>query len=371
VQTAYGSYTECDFVLPETTPTSGEMQQFLFAKVGGELNSAVAQLNKIGAAFLNKQWADPADGSVTEFDYGDVLILKGAAQAILAELNIQQAYDLDVDIYAEDQKSAAADRTIEAFLSDNPSLGRLKDQSKLAAARTLLAGSIDLFLEGLSFIEVEADSQLDDFIQLDAMEIAGTKADLQEAKGILAAGQIEVQEGTISFNAFFNGIDLRNQLPSFAGDQPGFFPDATVGGLLSPSFNINRDLDQDGRPDLLADYTRFHADLLTQPLYGWAWSPVVTINYNLVLSPEGNFSMSWNLWNSGNWTSGSEAGTWSISDGNLLLTNTNSSSILFSSMLVEMEDGNGNVGDLDLEALWTMRNLVGADTSSGGLHLYN
>lgn len=356
-------YQECTMnPLPSDAPTSGEMQQFLFAKLGSELQAAIGQFDQVSQGFRNIEWGDPADGAITEFDYADVLFLKGVAKGMLGQLHMQQAYDLDMDIAAEEAASAAGERTPVDFLADHPTLGKLKEAAKLATAKTYIGGAITDFQAVIAAIEAEKDggaSQQDDFISFytescgwnnaafqwecvydaeqAAAELALAKQDLADAKSALS-GQLTLTGGqVVDIPKFFTGIDLRSKLPAFTGEMPGMFPDPTMGGVLVSGFALNQDLDGDGHPDIIDGYSRFSDAVVAQELVGKTFSTWTNgRSWNLQLNGDKTFTLNWSVW-SPMFASGAETGAWSVdASGNLVLTNANPASAVFATAGVSL-----------------------------------
>ena len=255
-----------DAPLPATAPTTGAIQSFLSHKVAPQLQAVVTSLGKVSSGF-NYSWADPGDVIPTEIDHADVLVFKAAAQGLLGQINIQQAYNVDVDLY----KEQSVDRTTQEFLAAHPNLGKLIDASKLTAAKNFISAGLNDWGSAIAAIEDEKDDQNDDLIVFYSLdEQTRAKADLALAKQALA-GEITLDDGMSKINAakFFSpGVDLRSKVPVFTGDVPGLFPDATLGGILVSGFELNADLDGDGSPDLLSDFSQFSYGVLAQN-YAW------------------------------------------------------------------------------------------------------
>ncbi len=159
---------ECEDDLSKVDLTTGQLQDFMFDKIGGELGEAIKNLDKISESFNSTEWADPMDNSANEFDYADVLFLKGLAKAMLGQLSFQQAYDFSIDIADTDAKAnAEAGYTAEDFFADNPTLGKLKDAAKMTAAKDYFSSAIDAFKAAIEAMEAESDQgveQEDDLV---------------------------------------------------------------------------------------------------------------------------------------------------------------------------------------------------------------
>lgn len=241
------------------TPTSGEFQQALATMLLSRLQIIVDNLALVSSEFILQR--EELGG--TEFDYGDVLFMRGLAQAMHAQVSLQLAYNLNANLY--DSQSM----TKEEFLAVNQAFGSLSSgyANHLAAAKTMLAGAADDLLAAVNAIEAESDfdaDQTDDliaFYEEDAEDMAENFADI---KAFLAnfkvglSGPVVFNEGTfdevsLDFSYIFGGIGLREKAPEYSGNVPGYFPDATMGGVITDTvqLDINEDQDDDGSPDCL------------------------------------------------------------------------------------------------------------------------
>lgn len=262
----FGGYTymECNQLpLPATTPTTGAIQAFLSGKFAPQLQAVVTSLGKVSSAF-NYSWADPGDVAPTEIDHADVLIFKAVAQGILGQINIQAAYNVDVDLYAQEQQDATGTDTPQAFLERNPELGKLVDVAKLTQAKTFLTAGLADMENALAGIRAETDEQVDDLIAFySPADMIMVEEDLALAKAALVGEVILPGTTPRKINAaiFFSpGVNLRAMVPAFNGDVPGLFPDPTFGGILVSGF----DLDDDGAPDFMTDFSRISYGVLAQ-----------------------------------------------------------------------------------------------------------
>jgi hypothetical protein len=298
---------ECTLVtLDPNSPSGADILQALRVNMIARLQKVADDLNQISAAFKHTHLVS-GDARGTEFDYADALLIKGIAKTMIAQINVLLAYDLDLDIAEEIALDDAAEATdasgnsLDAFLTDNPTVGSLNTgyAAFLAEAKSQFSAAADDITAAVEAIEQEigadyanpADDQSNEFVALDEescdwvtytctydpvltkQAVAEVLVDLADFKAALSnsvnlgADTPEDASDDIFVNFFeiFNGIDLREQAPEYdaATDTFGMFPDATLGGVLDPAeLNVNEDLDQDGAPDLLNDYTRFFGDLL-------------------------------------------------------------------------------------------------------------
>lgn len=353
--------------LSSDAPTTADLQAFLFNKVSTELTAAVARFNRVSNSF-NHEWADPSNQQLTEFDYADALFMKGLAQAMLAQLNIQEAYEIDVDIDAEDRAMLNnPDRTKEEFLTANPNVGKLKAdaETKLATAKTHLGNAIDTAQAAVAAIEAETDTDLgqqNDFISfytetcnwnqnyseytcaydatLAAADLAAVKQGLVDAKTGLTEGTTTINGVSVDVAKFFTGVDLRAQTPTYTGNLSGMFPDPTLGGVLKSGININEDLDGDGRPDILNGYTRLSDTLVTENMTGrWLWIWATNKQWVLQLKTDQTFFLGWNDWSTYPGTEGMFTGTWQVdTNGHLVLTSNGGGASLFTTATMTLNE---------------------------------
>jgi hypothetical protein len=242
-------------ILPTDSPTGNEYRDFLYQVAAPEISGAVSNLNAISMDF-NTLWTDPMDNTQVESDYGDVLVLRGFFESLLASIATQRAYDLDVDV--DDIKNN--NTTVQAFLAGNTTFLSLADKTKLAEAKTYLTnGAVDDFTAAIDFILGEEPDQSNDLITLDLLGDptgATAKAKLDQLMTSLVSGATAVGSATLDLKHFFDdGVDFRSPsdlLPPFAGNSvAGLFPDATFDGVIvSP--DLNADVNPaDGVPDIL------------------------------------------------------------------------------------------------------------------------
>lgn len=242
--------------LPLGSPTGADLQNFSFNVLRPALEAAIASLDLVSTSF-NKIWLEPFDDETVESDYGDVLYLKAMFQSALAFIYTQRAYNLNVDIYAEDQ----IDKTDEEFLETNPNLGTLGSAygSYLSSAKQLFLSSLTYLSSTIDWIQNETDAQSNDWVNLVdeiSSEIDEAKLDIADAKnsmnGPTVVGDNDVDDPldpdddpfTLNMSIFFAGLDFRspNLLPPYTDDDPGFFPDPTLKGIVGPEKDLNEDI---------------------------------------------------------------------------------------------------------------------------------
>lgn len=355
-------YLDCRPNLPTTSPTSGQLLTLLDSKVTTQLDLAIADLAKVSAGF-SFNFTDPVSGATTNFDYGDALALTAFAHGIKAELAIDMAYDLNLDIDAT--INGAGPASVQAFLTANPNIGKLdatRYASELAQAKTDLQTGLNKMKNAITTIEAEGTgiSQQTEFISFystnwecvpDAMGCTWTEVDrtVQEIantrdaidKALLGlSGPITVDDnGTptittddviIDPSKFFAGINFRGLFPGFTGDVPnGLFTDGTMGGVLVQNVTLNEDIDGNGKPDLL-EKPNFYPALISGKSYiNDVWSPTFSLYQNITFSTgttSGTFTSDWS-YNQNIpvdpfyiYQTGTSTGTWQIlTDGTLQL----------------------------------------------------
>lgn len=334
----YYSYEQCELrTLPANSPRSGDLQAFLAGELRTALTGAVALLDAVTPGL---QATVHASGRTVEVDHADVLLASALAHAALAQIDIQQAYDLDVDLDELQANLKVETYRPTDFLAEYPSFLKLESAATLPTAREHALAGIRAARKALDALQAETDDQADDLIRLSsqvctygpapwdpnlfaytcqpvfnsAEQIAEARAALDDAEAFLAAGSYafgrdtpETEDDfTVAPGRFFEGLDLRALIPaSFTkgvdGDRPGLFPDPTFGGLLVASpYDLNADLDADGSPDLFG-YTQFFDGFLgAGPFFTSGWTSGGSWNGECTFLP-GTHTFSWSrsIWISG------------------------------------------------------------------------
>lgn len=382
----YYTYQDCTPNLPATAPRSGEILTLLDNKINTQLDLAIADLSRISAGFTYN--FIETSGATTNFDYGDVLALTAIAHGIKAELAIDMAYDLDLDIDATINGSGPA--SVQQFLIDNPTLGDLAPlyATELLQAKTDLQTALTTMQSAIDVIEAEGtgvaqESEFVSFYHTDYQcipnqtgippyctwtEIDNTAQDLANFRDAIAKaliglnGPVTVDDNDtpaitgddtiIDPNKFFAGISFRSLLPTFSGDDAtSLFPNPTMNGVLvqTPGFNVNQDFDGNGVADLVED-ANFYAALLKDKAYaltGYSGG-VYLKGYNVYWSSfrfnsNGTVAADWNYYNYSVYPyetiSGTATGTWSIlSTGELQIDFSANSPLNLASIVAELDD---------------------------------
>jgi hypothetical protein len=342
----YGYWSEDCSLLPigPNSPRSGEVQVFLVNRVAARLRDAIAILGGVSPSF---QAFLQVSGRSVELDHTDALFMRAFAQAALAVIEAQDAYDLDADIDDVRAKlEAVAPYGYGDFLAEYPSFLRLVRAAALPQSRADALVAVRTGRAALEALRRETDAQGDDLIRIadehctyDYVNHAITCATTYNPAGIvddytqflatveavlaasatytLPQGPTAADDLVLDPSRFFGGLDLRALLPATytagaSGDRPGAFPDVTFGGLLvSGPWNVNQDLDGDGCPDFLFGYSYYGpwlhgSSLHTSGPYGGGW---------FTFAQAGN---TFSLWM---YAQGVTAtGTWSYATNHLTLT---------------------------------------------------
>ena len=272
---------------PPGCPRSRDVQAFLLNKLGQALEGAAAMLGKVSSGFQLQQ---SFRGMVVKFDQTDALFLKGVAEAMLAQVRFQKAYDLDFDMAAlqatitAQRRSGTVTYRVPDFLNANPNFLKLADAASLASGKAALLEAIHSLQAAVTSLRAETGDQSHDFIKLvdtqcnyypsqysctnvynAPQQLADVDYWLAQAESVVSAsGPMTLtmrtpdtaDDVTINPSKFFAGIDMRSKLPNTwsaggLGNSPGFFPDPSFGGVLVTPLPVNRDLDGDGSPDWL------------------------------------------------------------------------------------------------------------------------
>ncbi|MCX5855372.1 MAG: hypothetical protein NTZ24_12535 [Deltaproteobacteria bacterium] len=249
----------CPKTLPSNSPTGSELQSFLYTVIKTELEGALANLNAVSTSF-SKSWKEPISGKTYISDFGDVLVLKASIKGALAGILIQYAYNLNANIATE----ANASHTAQVFLSNNTSfLTRASGYATyLSEAKTYLSQVADDLTAAITKIEPSSRNTAAYLINVNAQAITDAKINLPIWKASLASAQKydngkDGISGTaddliVNLSPFFAGINLRDLMPPITGNNAsGYFPDATMGGVIVQGSKMNEDKNGNGIPDIL------------------------------------------------------------------------------------------------------------------------
>lgn len=256
---------------PADSPTGTDLQEFLMNIFLPELEEALVDLNNVSSTF-NAAWHEPIDDTDSESDYGDVLYFKAAIRTAIASILAEYVYNFDVDI---DMELNYKDNTVEellagnqGFITYNPILTTLNILAYLDSSRGYLDDAFTDADSAIDWILAETDLQSDDFINLEnrtAQEISDAKKDIANYQQSLYGPSVvddgntpidQTDDTVADMSLFFEGVNLRNFLPAFIGNEPiGFLPDPDFGDILikykgDDSQTLNEDLDGNGTADI-------------------------------------------------------------------------------------------------------------------------
>jgi hypothetical protein len=375
------------------SPRGQDLQEFLASHVKAGLDGALTLLNAIDD--LAVQLHSPG-GKVTEIDLTDAVLVKAIANGMAAWIEVQRAYDLDLDIDEFRTNVEVRDKDGNQTylpgpaLSEYPFFGRLISAASLPGARTYAIEAVKAYRDALAKLGAETDDQSDDLFTMTdqtctcvpsgpscymscttiynpAQKLADEDHNASLVQGLLeASGNYTFDRGTVDTSdditvnpsVFFAGVDLRSFIPTTfnAGrrDRPGMLPDPTFGGILvSSPLDLTADKDGDGSPDFFdGNYSWFFPNLLLGTTWsGWDWS----FGANLLLSfpPGGN---SFSMTADGGITSSS--GTWAIdstSKNVLVLTFDTTGPAGEKTMLIDAD----RIADRNIEAWSRRRDALG------------
>jgi hypothetical protein len=281
VTTEWGVETECtsnifpedangNAIIPDTTPNTAQLQEFLHQRAATEIEGAIAALDQVSSDFEKVYLYE---GYETEFDYSDALYIKALANAALFQINFQQGVDIRASIKDIAELADAESTTLQDIMNltnaNDEALAdtflKTRNAEALAEAKEYAVKAAEGLKTAVQSIRDEEDEQYDDLITFyhglpeeQAADIADTLAEIDEALAILEGPtEFTTSDGevyTLDLTKVFAGeVDLNSLLPPVTGDQPGMFPDPTMGGVLSKDIGVNEDTYDDGVPDILQD----------------------------------------------------------------------------------------------------------------------
>jgi len=242
-----------------SAPSGPQLQTFLYGNVfRPALLSAVSNLGQISDNFQSRQWTIPVGKQTLTLtsDKGDALFFKAYFEVLLASIAVEQSYDL-----TGIQTGVTQKLTEEQYLSQNPNLLRLKSNgaTTLTEAKGYLNSAIDDLKATINFIQNQRKQPVPT-TELITLAPAGKTIDankqlltLEALKNSLS-GATTVGQVIVNLSEAFGpaGIqDLRSLVPAVTGNVPGFFPDASFGGVLVSGFNVNKNCNHNFTADIL------------------------------------------------------------------------------------------------------------------------
>lgn len=234
--------------IPVGAPTGREMQTWLYEVVGPVLEESINHLDQISADF-SVDWKIPYSAQDETYfsDNADVLVYRVLLRFFLASIQIQYAYNLDVNLYDLDN----SDPTTEEFLISYPELlNRIGEYTALlAAAKGQLADMSDDAIAAIDLLkDRDYGGSINYLLELDPDDLSESDqmiADINKFKTALGNDVTIEDQGiirTINLSPFFAGLlDIRDWLPDFVGDDPvegAELPDGTLGGMVDPPLKL-------------------------------------------------------------------------------------------------------------------------------------
>ncbi len=231
-----------------SAPTGRELQTWLYEVVRPVLEDSINRLALVSADF-SADWKIPytAQNETYFIDYTEVVVYRALLRFFLGSIQIQYAYNLDVNFYDLDNLNADRDPTVEEVLGEYPGLlTRMGEYTALlAAAKGQLASMSDDLIMAINLLQARGSGGEENYLlELDSVDIVNseqTKTDITKFKTALDGDATIEDHGiisTINLSPFFAGLlDIRAFMPDFAGDDPvegAVLPDGTLGGMVDP-----------------------------------------------------------------------------------------------------------------------------------------
>jgi len=260
-----------NIILPDTTPTGSELQEFLSNIILPEVEGALNNLSVIGQDFqitvspiiFGPNYIPFAGLDVIEIDYTDVAFLRSILHLLKGTIYLATAYDADniniADLYDRYKSNLL---NITQVFTQYPNLLKIKDATNLGAAKTSLSSAIQSYYEAFDSLKSESDDQTDDFITIDPVDMADgedfrmTLEDIESSLSqptVIRPDRPDFRDPTgdyftLDLSQFFDTPeDMRDYLPEFVANKPCSISDPTLGGIL-PDFT------QEDWADLFSDY---------------------------------------------------------------------------------------------------------------------
>jgi hypothetical protein len=236
-----------EVALPSNSPTSSNVIDVAVATVLPQIEGALSNLNQITSGFLIYTTTEFGGTTVTEIDYGDVLLFKTALHAAKAAILMLASYDLNVDVdtlVGRIRDSLFNPNT--DVLSTYPAFLSLLPAPRLSEAKSPLNEAIITYGLASSSIRSEVDDQSNDLFVIGTGSLANElklRNRLTEIQASLSTASTINATPAFSLNLsqlFDTPKNLRSYLPAFrVSDLTGkfrvlanSFPDSTFGGIL-------------------------------------------------------------------------------------------------------------------------------------------
>lgn len=233
-------------VLPDDSPSGGEVQGFLEDEVCAELEAAAENLAVVSQGFIVVLTASETGMLTdTEIDFGDVALARSALAALRVALVLSKAIDLDFDI--DDffgRHTTNPVNLIQNLLDENPHLLRLATNASrpYEPIEPLIRELVDTFFAGVQSILNETDDQADDLIVIYPEDMADLVklSDLIRLLDTSLEGEVSIGDGDtqtfLNLKALIESrLQPRGLLPEFDAQNkaiPGTLPDPDFGGVF-------------------------------------------------------------------------------------------------------------------------------------------
>ena len=264
--------------LPTNSPTGNNLRDFNYDVIRPELQAAALNFDAVSTGFdttyitenggLINITRNPfstfdfngVSSTTINVDRGDALFFSGYIRSLIANVELQRAYNLNVDIDVAKNN----DQTIENVKATNTGLLGQPDLTKLAEAKATISTALANIKSAIEFVETESDDQIDDLTTIDAsVDTIEIKTWIDETLASINGSATNIGTASIDLQMFFNsGVVLDDTtLPGIAGNNvdptDGFFDDPTMGNVILDIDNapgiqsLNEDLNSDGIADIL------------------------------------------------------------------------------------------------------------------------
>ena len=237
--------------LPQTTPTSGAIIDFLTNRLLPEVNAAIINLGAVSnTAFSSTIQPSGVTGvstSAVNVDYADVQVLKAMLFAIQSKLELLRVYGLNANLPNILNDDVTNIKRVQYLLSGNSQFLVPTNSARLTFARDAFVSFVDTFNSAVSAVKRRSKLTGHLFVldqPLDATELKTTTESvdrvqnaLKEIKDSFTAPAAYTFTGdstvVVDLSKFFNAaspVNLRSMLADCNNSR--VMPDRTVGGIL-------------------------------------------------------------------------------------------------------------------------------------------
>jgi hypothetical protein len=223
---------DAPYSLPKDSPTGNDVSSFSYNVVVQELQAATKNLDDVSSKF---DTVFTHDDEVFNVDHGDALFFSGLLNLIKGSLEIQRAYNFDIDIADVENNN----RTLEDVHNADSTLLGSPNLDRLAEAKASLRLALERLKSAIGSINSETDDQSDDLIALDAtVDEVEINTWIDEALSSIDGDSTNIETVSVNLQAFFdNGVLLDDStLPGIVGNgidpNDSDFDEPTFGGVI-------------------------------------------------------------------------------------------------------------------------------------------